>query len=169
MSNLLPEKSQQKIGNEYRARFVMSGSALVIVAAVFTALALSPSFGVLFVTRPAAIEQANQMQQGKQDSTDIAAAQALAVVLAPVAAASSSVSSAIVEALGQRPSGVHVDSIVYTTGTLALGGAADSRTNIDKYRTALQADPDFSSVKVPVGDLVGAQGGRFTITLTGNF
>lgn len=172
MSNLLPEKFQQRIRAEYRARFIMAGSALAFAAAIFTVLTLSPSFGALYITRPAASEKANQLLQSKQDSAEIASAQSLLLQLSPIATASSTVSAAILDALDERPSGVHVDHVVYTAGTaatIAIGGTADSRAHIDKYRNTLQNDPRFPSVKLPVGDLVGAQGGRFTITLSGNF
>jgi hypothetical protein len=175
MSNLLPEKTLQGIRREYRERFILSGSSLAIGAAVFTALSLSPTFSVLFISRPATQAQANQLQQSKMDSADITRAQTLLAQLAPVSTASSSVTNAIAAALTQRPAGVHIDDIVYNTGaagspaTIALGGATDSRTGINKYRGNLQTVHSFTSVKLPVDDLVGAQGGRFTITLSGNF
>ena len=76
-------------------------------------------------------------------------------------------------ALSERPSGIHIDDIVYNVAgsaqTIAIAGSADSRAIIDKYRAVLQADPRFSSVKLPVGDLLSSDGGNFTITLSGNF
>jgi hypothetical protein len=172
MANLLPETVQKKIHTEYGARFLVAGSFLAMGVALFTALALSPSYAVLFVTRPAAVEQASQVQQSKQDAADVAVAQTLAFQLAPAASASSSISMALLDALEKRPSGVHIDSIVYvggTSATVAVGGVADSRDVLDKYRTALQRDSRFTAVNLPVGDLVGVKGGRFTITLAGKF
>jgi hypothetical protein len=172
MANLLPETAQKKIHAEYRARFLLAGSFLAMSVALFTALALFPSYAVLFVTRPAAAAQASQVQQSKQDAADVAVAQALAFQLAPSASASSSISTALLDALGKRPGGVHIDSIVYVGGTpatIAVGGVADSRDMLDKYRTALQGNSRFTAVNLPVGDLVGVKGGRFTITLSGKF
>jgi len=175
MSNLLPEKSHQKIHSEYRARFLLAGASLAIGAAVFAALALLPSFGVLIMSRPGALARANQAQQDKQDGADISQTKSLMTALAPVAAASSSATTALIDALSEKPAGVHIDNAVYNAptqgsqSTIAIGGVADNRASMDKYRTTLQSDPLFSSVKLPVGDLLGSQGGRFTVTLTGNF
>src|ERR1043166_7174449 len=172
MSNLLPDAAQQVIRREYRARFILAGAALAIGAALFTILALSPSYGALFITQPRVRAQATQLQQSKSDSADIARAQILMTQFSPVASASSSVTTAIRQAISDRPTGVRIDNISYTAGvsdTIALGGIAESREMIDKYRATLLADPYFTSVKLPVGDLIGALGGRFTITVAGHF
>jgi hypothetical protein len=171
MSNLLPEKVQQRIRSEYRARFIMTGSSLAMVGAVFVLLALSPSFSVLFVTRPAAIERASLVVQSKQDSLDIARAQSIATQIAPVVS-TSSVSGVILEALEKKPNGVHIDTINYTPGsisTVTIGGIGETRADIDQYRNALLKVSRFSSVNLPVGDLVGGKGGRFNVTLSGKF
>jgi hypothetical protein len=172
MSNLLPEANKKKIESEYRARFILAGSFLAMGAAIFTVLVLSPSFGVLYVTSPGVVEQAAAAQQNKSDSAELARAQALLLQFSPVASATSSISRALGAALTHRPKGVHIDSISYTPGkeaVISLGGIADSREVMDKYRAALQDDTQFTSVKLPVGDLVGVTGGRFTVTLTGKF
>jgi hypothetical protein len=178
MSNLIPETLHKKIRSEYRARFILAGSLMAAGTAFFAALALSPGFGVLFITRPPAAAQTSLAEAGKQEGLDITLARALITQLEPVAAASSSVSSAIISALEKRPSGVRVDSIDYlatasgptmSVHTITMEGMAEARDQIDKYRAALQADPRFTSVRLPVDDLLGKKGSRFTITLTGNF
>ena len=173
MSNLIPDTLHKKIRAEYRARFMLAGSSMAIGAAFFAALALFPSFGVLFITRPAATAQILQTEESKQQSADIARAQTLVTYLAPVATASSSLSNAIISALERRPNGVRVDSIQYVTTvtgvSITMEGVGDGRAQIDKYRSALQADSRFSSVRLPVDDLLGNKGSRFTITLAGQF
>ena len=173
MANLIPETLHKKIRSENRARFILAGSYMAIGIAFFTALALSPSYGVLFITRPGAAAQNALSEENKQHSTEIMRTQILITQLAPVAAASSSLAVAIMSVLEKRPIGVHVDSITYTMGltgsTITMEGLADARDKIEKYRASLQTDPRFSSVKLPVGDLLGNKGSRFTITLTGNF
>lgn len=172
MSNLLPYAAQKKIHREYQARFILAGSFLAMAMAVFTLLSLAPSYGVLTVTRPAAIAQAAQGRETKNETADLAQAQLLVTQYLPVSAASSSLSHALLAALSVRPEGVHVDSIVYTAGntaTLTFGGIADNPEQIDRYRSALDDDARFTSVKLPVGDLIAARGGRFTITLNGKF
>jgi hypothetical protein len=173
MSNLLPETGKRNIHAEYRARFILTASSLAIGAAAFTALVLAPSFGVLYISRSSVIEKASQAHQVKADNDDILHAQSLLMQISSVALASSSVSSAIVDALAQKPAGVSIDSIAYIntsgTGSLALGGVAQNRASLDKFRTQLQADTRFTSVNIPVADLLGQQGSRFTVTLAGHF
>jgi hypothetical protein len=172
MTNLLPLKNRQTISREYRARFILAGSFLAISAALFTLLTLSPSFGVLMITRPEAVAQASRAQQSKGENSDIVHAQTLVAHLAPVFAASSSIATAIREALAKRPHGVTIQSIGFTAeekNTMVLGGEGENRVVLDTYRTALQADPNFTAVQLPVGDLVSFRGGRFTITLTPKF
>jgi hypothetical protein len=48
-------------------------------------------------------------------------------------------------------------------------GIGTGRVAINAYREALAADPHFTGVAVPVGDLLGTAGGKFSITLTGAF
>ncbi len=172
MSNLLPEKNRQSIRREYLARFILAGSFLAIGLAFFAILALSPSYGVLYMTRPATIAQATQIKESKTEELDVARAQSLLIQLGPAASATSTVSRAIEIALSGRPAGVHIDTISYKAGadsTILLSGVADTRGVLDKYRTTLQADSRFSSINLPVGDLIGIKGGRFTITLAGKF
>jgi Tfp pilus assembly protein PilN len=169
MANLLPEKLLQKIRTEYRERFILAGSGLAVVVALFTILMLAPSYTVLLVTRPAAVMQASLLQQGKQDTADVATAQSVVVSLQPVVAATSSASSAMLEALSQKPKGVTVDGVSYEAGSVSLSGTGDSRDAIDQYRQNLQNDSHFSSVKLPIGDLVGLKDTRFTISLTADF
>jgi hypothetical protein len=173
MSNLLPEKTKQKIHAEYRARFVLTASSLAIGAAAFTALVLSPSFGVLYVSRSSSIEKASQAHQMKTDNDDILRAQSLLSQVSNVALASSSISSAIIDALAQKSDTVSIDTISYVTTSaspsIALGGVAQNRASLEKFRTQLQGDPRFTSVNIPVADLLGSQGSRFTVTLKGHF
>ena len=90
-------------------------------------------------------------------------------MFAPLVEATTTPSAALARALSLRPSGVIVDHISYTPGSLVLAGLSKSREGVGIYRKALAADPTFSSVVVPIGDLAGAQGGRFSMTLSGRF
>ncbi len=54
-------------------------------------------------------------------------------------------------------------------GEIVVAGRAPGRAEINGYAAALRADPRFGTVSVPIGDLAGAQEGRFSITLAGTF
>jgi Tfp pilus assembly protein PilN len=170
MSNLLPENTRLELRSEYRARYVLAGSFLAIGAALFMSLSLLPSYVVFAGSLPK--EQASQnSQEARQDLADITRAQALVVQFSPIVSSTSTISDALNAALGARPSGTHIDQVSYdvTSDNITIGGLADDRESMNAYRTALQAVPKFTSVKLPVGDLISSQGGRFTVTLAGNF
>ena len=106
------------------------------------------------------------------DREALARMQVLIEELRPLASSTPSVIRTFEEALLARPPGVAVQNIHLTRGnpaTLILAGIAPSRDEINTYRTALSKDPRFMSVSVPIGILAGTEGGRFTITLTGDF
>ena len=171
MTNLLPENVQQKVWSEYRSRYVLTGSLLLILAAALSFLALSPSYIVLATVHPAATAFVS-VTQNKSDSVDIIRAQTLVSQFGPVITATSSLSQTISAVLAGRPRGVHIDHLTYTSGNqsgLVIAGTAQSRAEINAYRETLDADARFTSVTLPVGDLVGGQGGRFTLTLSGHF
>ncbi len=174
MSNLLPENSRIELRTEYRARYVFAGSLLALGAAVFMALSMIPSYVVFSAALPKDQSSAAS-EETKKDFEDITRAQALVQQIAPTLVSTSTISRAIEAALLVRPQGAHVDTVSYAydniamTGAVTIGGLADGRGSINAYRTALQKNPTFTSVRLPVGDLIGTQGGRFTVTLTGNF
>jgi hypothetical protein len=99
-------------------------------------------------------------------------AQLLLTQLHPLLSATTSPSGAVAFALASRPSGVTIERISYTSGdegSLIIVGTALARELIEAFRAALSADPHFSDVSVPVGDLIGVGGGHFSITLSGAF
>ena len=172
MSNLIPHQQNKKILGDFRARYILAGSFLAIGIGLFSAFVLAPSFAVLFITRPAAAAEASRAQQNKTETADLVRAQALIVQVAPMLSASSSISSAILRAIQSRPVGVQINSISYSADagqSIILGGSANNRELLDQYRTNLQKEPTFSSVKLPVGELVSFKGGNFTITISGKF
>ena len=52
---------------------------------------------------------------------------------------------------------------------MTVEGSAREREGINAYRAKLSEDPRFESISVPIGTLTGAEGGRFSITITGTF
>jgi len=170
MSTVLPQEARRAVWRMYRARFIIAGSMVAILAALISAIALVPSYLALTVDAggtPAANAAASASQQ--QDRDTIIQTQSLLSTLAPIVSATTTPTGITSEALALRPSGVSVDHISYESGTIVLQGSATTREAIDAYRQALDADADFTGVSVPVGDLAGAPGGSFSITLTGNF
>ncbi len=170
---MLPREAQKAIWRMYLARFVLAGSCVAIAVAMLSGLALLP----MYLALHSADEAASASLQAKNseiqnERAEIARAQSLITTLSPYASSSSTLSEAIEAALALRPKGVFVDHITYSSGdssAIVLVGSAATRDGINTYRQALQPDMRFKTVSVPVGDLAGSQGGRFSVTLTGKF
>jgi len=169
MVNILPEDIRKRARDAARARYMIAGAIVALIAAGLALLLLLPSYFVLAGIPSLGSSTSITAAQVASDTAAVIETKVLLAAVAPSVAASSTPTAAIVEALGLRPQGVTVDQISYTAGTpssLMLVGTAATTGSIGDYRTALAADPLFASVSVPVGALVGTQGGRFSITLS---
>lgn len=157
----------------YRARFLVAGSFVAITTALLTALAFLPMYLALHAAKepvvPASLGKSGEIQK---ERTEVARAQSLVTALSPFVASTTQPSEVVGIALALRPKGISVDHVSYAsgvTGEIMIVGFSLAREAINVYRQALQADAHFKTVSVPVGDLAGTQGGRFSVTLTGDF
>lgn len=171
MSNVIPQQERKSIGSMYRSRFVMVGSAAVVVCSALSALALLPSFLVLRADSAALAPQGNTAVD-KADRAALTQTEEMLSTLEPFASSATSSAGVLAVALAQRPSGVTVDHSTYTAGkpaVVVLSGRASTPSKLDAYRKALSQNALFNSVTVPVSDLIGSQDGAYTMTLSGNF
>ena len=180
MSNILPSDTQKEMLRFYRARFILTGSLVFLVGAFLSMLALLPGTLIIKLDHAALGELSGATPPSEAGSgveserAEILRANALVEQLSTVSSPPH-VLEALRAALDARPLGTYVEDIQYTAGALGAGGTliisgnAANRTSINNYRAALADDPRFSSVSLPVGALVGAEGGRYSITLTGQF
>lgn len=152
------------------ARFLLVGSFMISAAAVVAILAIMPAYISVQIAR-AAVENGAERGGGTASADHEAAVrtQGLITQLNPVANATSSPTDALSLALAQKPAGLSITTITYARdkSTILLTGISQRREAVNALRDALEATKRFSSVTVPVSALVGAQEGRFTITLTG--
>ncbi|PIR84143.1 hypothetical protein COU18_00080 [Candidatus Kaiserbacteria bacterium CG10_big_fil_rev_8_21_14_0_10_51_14] len=171
MSNLLPRDAEKAIWRMYLGRFILAGSLVAIISAALATFALLPMYVALHSDKSGAPELSSGEKRAatQQERSEIAHAQSLVTTLSPFLSAPSTVSVAIETALTLRPKGVYVDRIRYVSGEIMLVGEASTREGISAYRQALQSNSYFTTVSVPIGDLAGTQGGRFSVTLTGTF
>ena len=172
MSNILPREAKKAVWSMYRIRFAVVGSFVALSAAGLCALSLLPSY--LALHAGGATNSASSTPQSVANGADRAAIQSIQTmlkVLAPLTATSTP-TSVITQALSLRPSGVVVDHVTYSggvSGTVMLVGSTATREAINAYKQALSADPRWKTVSVPIGDLTGEPGARFSITLSGAF
>ncbi len=156
----------------YRTRFMIAGSLVGLCAAGLCALSLLPSYLALHAGEGArSVSSTPQSVANETDRAAILSIQTMLKALSPVIATSTP-TSAIIQALALRPSGITIDHITYSAGNLGmimLVGSTATREAINGYRQALSADPHWKTVSVPIGDLTGEPGARFSITLSGAF
>ena len=172
MSNILPRETKKAVWAMYRTRFAIAGSFVALSAAALCALALLP--GYLALHAGDATSSASSTPQRVANEADRAAVQSIQTmlkILAPLTATSTP-TSAIIQALSLRPPGITVDHITYSgggSGMVMLVGSTATREAINAYKQALSADSRWKTVSVPIGDLTGDPGARFSITLSGAF
>lgn len=178
MTNVLPKKSLENVWNNYRSRLILVGALVFLAVALLAHLALLPAYIALRIEKNAQNQSAvvpvqlNTNPQDKADKDAITRAKVLLTGIAPIVSASSSPTEAIGIALSLRPKGVTLESVNFVSGqngSITLIGDSTGREGINQYREALSKNGHFKSVSVPVGALVGSEGGQFTLTLTGNF
>lgn len=177
MSTILPEYARAMIRVFYRQRLFAALGFVFLASAVITFLLIVPSYVIAIAPLPQvddgiasdAQSMAQELHRTDQVTTAVEAV-----------ATSTPVFDALVEALSLRPDSISITGVQYVRGmpdkkqivppsTLILSGKASGRQAIDAYIAALQKNSHFKSVSVPLGTLVGAEGGVVTITLTGSF
>ena len=172
MSNVLPMKEQKRLWATFRTRFIFLASIALSILALIQLLTLSPSYVLLAFNHPPSDSPATQ-SANTGDRTDAAKTQSLITTLFPVVAATTSAMEVIAKVLEQKPTGISVNRISYNADTsqrtIILEGEAQSREGIYALKKELEAKGIFKSVVVPVGDLIGAAGNQFTVTLVTNF
>lgn len=172
MSNVLPKDAKKDVWGMYRARFIVAGSLVALAAAGLGALSLLPSYLALHAAgSPDAPSNTPGSPGSETDRAAVASIRAMMNALAPLIATSTP-TSAITNALSLRPSKISIDRITYTEGapgTIVLAGTSATREALSGYRQALSADPLWKTVSVPIGDLTGEPGARFSLTLRGDF
>lgn len=173
MANLLPKDFQKHLRRVERARLLLVVALVALAAALIAFAALLPASIALYHT--SRIESSAGSRIPTLSEGDHAALQeirGMVFALKLIAVATTTPSEALLHALSPKPPSVAIDHVTYAAGvpgTLTLSGTSPSPSAINAYRAALAADPHFSSASVPVSALIGANNGRFTMTITGNF
>jgi hypothetical protein len=170
MANLLPINAQKRVWAMYRSRFILVAGISLFVLAGAAALTLMPSYVALQVAAPPVTE--TKPSTGDQESAIVLERAHLAMQhVAPSLLFSTSSIGIAEEVLAMRPRGLRVTRVSYQSGDagrLTLSGDG-TRETITSYRDILNGSGKFASVNVTVGALVPAEGGPFTIVVSGAF
>lgn len=160
-----------------RARAVTAGSLILLLAALFSLASLIPGFIIVRVSSAELVRDGERVARSPDGATaedrEMAAhAARLILALQSLASSTPTAVDAITSVLAAKPSGVSVRMITYVRGetsALSFSGLSADREGIQEYRTVLSKDSRFTSISVPVGTLLGASAGQFTITTHGSF
>lgn len=179
MSNLLPQERLQSLRRRFYYRLLLVGSLVLLLTAVFAALAVLPSYVAPKIARGLQGERALATStaginlQSRTETNEILRSQAILAKISPIISATSSASDLLIAVILLRPEGISIDHLIFTSGRdgiIIVEGVASGREEINLYREELAKQSDkFTGVSVPVGSLLGKDGGEFTITLKGAF
>lgn len=175
MSNLLPKERSRALSGNFRDKLILVGALGFLCAAILAILALSPSYIALQIGQNLLGQSTSASMPSAQDRSDrkeISRSQGVMTSVAPIVSATSSEMDLLNSALEKRPRGVAINHIILTVGknvSIVIDGSASDREEINQYKEALENDPRFTGASVPVGALLGAEGGKFTITASGAF
>lgn len=173
MSNILPKDARLAVRSMYRARFIVAGSFVVLFVAGLCALALLPSYLAIHAADIQNVATSTSAKTASDaDRAMVSSVRTMLESLSPVLTATTTPSVLISKILSVRPPAIRIDHLTYSggdPGTIVVTGSAATREAINGYRQALSSEPLFKTVSVPVGDLTGAPGARFSLTLTGAF
>lgn len=172
MANVLPVTSQKKVWAMYRSRLVLVTSLVLLGLALATALTLFPSYVALQIAASSEAGASVALEEDRTNAFALERSQFLIRELRPIVASASSSMSAVEAALAVKPAGVRITRIIYMgsedEGRVTFVGTA-SRDQVSAYKDALTNSGLYTSVSVPVGALVGSEGGGFSIVFSGAF
>lgn len=172
MANVLPPEVQKKVWAMYQARFVLVTSLVLLALAAAAAITMIPSYVAVQIAESGPGQEAAETEEVRAHAIALERSQFLIRELMPVVSATSSAVDAMTATLAMRPDGVRVTRIMYVAdaeeGRLTLVGSGP-RSQVSAYKDALTNSGLFTAVSVPVGALVGSEGGGFSIVLVGKF
>ena len=174
MSNVLPSGAQKDAWRFNRSHFVLVGALVLLVGALVALAVLIPGYLLVKAGQEVALPSFLQVPAAKEgnERAEIVRAQVLTEQFSFLASSSTSPIDALAAALRARPSGASIEGIQYIrgeAGKILITGSASNRTSVSAYRDALAKEVYFTDVSIPASALAGAEGGKFSITLTGDF
>lgn len=167
MTNVLPSFAKRNRATRIRARFLVVGGLVGILAACVGALSLVPAYVMVRAGTASAPTKESTGLDAQATRAEAAKTRGMLEVLAPFRSDSSIVQGALLPLLAHRPSGVSIDRIEFSEGArISVSGSLESRDALNEFRTSVAEDAErFASVSVPVASLIGTEEGRFIMTV----
>lgn len=171
MFTFLPEEYKDRVVRKYHLKLVLVyiGLSCVLFATGF-ALAI-PSYAILLAKKNAALLQEQTMSAGADRSISLE----VKILKEEIAAAASMSQQAPLASIFDRILSRQTPSVFISgisikrgaeAGTITLEGKATSRDALVAFSKALQGEPAFSKVDLPVGSLAKSKDIPWTIVIT---
>jgi len=177
MFNVLPQEEKIAIQKEYRVRRLIVIGVFFIITLIIGLILLFPSYLVSQINAQNTASLLEAIQQELQKSKshvatpeDISALREK-IALLNAAKSSVSVSNLFSIIVAKKGNAVQLSNFTFkknSDGTLelAVGGNARTRDALTQFSRALEADPAFSAVDLPISSLAKDKDIDFTMTIT---
>lgn len=175
MFTFLTEEYKNRAVKAYRLRLalVYVGLSCALFATGFV-LAI-PSYAILYAKRNTALLEERAISAGNADKTIADEVKVLKEEIAVATRASQQAPVAAIfdKILSRQASNILISGITLKrgteSGTITLEGKATSRDSLVAFSKALQGEPSFTEVDLPVGSLAKSKDIPWTILITSKF
>ncbi len=178
--NLLPQKEKMENRREYFYRFSAGLTGAVLASLLIGGFALLPSYILIKIKQAelkinlVSLKNLNGADDGAEVYKILEATDQRVDFLSPQPALF--LTAAAEKIAGRKPAGVRIDGLSYHpqepaqtwSAAIALTGLATSREALVAFVKALQAEPTFSSINVPVSNFAKDRDIEFSLTLIQN-
>jgi hypothetical protein len=178
MRNLLTPTIKRQLRREYLLRVAVIGLIFFSVAVLLGIIAFMPSYLLSMSERRAVVSQAAVIEESlasreiQELSNDLHRSRTELELIAGLETGGV-ISDRLIALVESGSLGISLSSFSYTRGegesTLIISGEADTRSDLLAFEGILDENPDYTSVILPVSNLVSERNISFSITLKGAF
>lgn len=162
MLNLLPQENRKSLKREYYFRLLVVVAIFILIISAFSGLFLISSFMISVSRQDVALSAQDQLKkiEAQQASADIKTALIKAkneMALVGKTDGTGSMLAILTLALshkvnGDAITGITIDKTNSAGPLITLSGTANDRQSLVAFSNALDAEPLFTSVNIPISD-----------------
>lgn len=175
MLNLLPEEQKTKVVKEYTKRVFIVLSVGVCVVTIISATFLIPVYVISYSTYKEALVKKTDLDSkinASEKGTSVESIKDISSAISVLTKYDNSVypSKLIESIILKKPQNIRVTAITYTPSkdvppTIDIAGRAAFRSALVAFSSALQADPYFKSVYIPISNFAKEKNIDFNMRL----
>ncbi len=180
MFNLLPFEEKKKLRKEYKRRLFVVFLLMLLLAEGIMVVLLVPTFILMRSheqdLNAQLLEYSVLAAEGEGSSFNVLLKQTTEKLneLSPLRNKART-SEAVIKIVSIKPAGVHLERFTYkagkdfVTGDIVIDGKSDTRDALLLFRKALEAEPSFSAIRLPVSNFALEKDIPFSVGLTISF